>query len=79
MKKERNDFYDTGMEEIHDICNMLEKEGHSPAECRFHELTAQLLLFICAQLLFFRRGFLALSGVIFGFLLSRALDVLLVL
>lgn len=79
MKKKRKDFYSKGMDEIFDICNMLEKEGHSPAECRFREFTAQLLLFVCSQLLFFRQVFFALLGSLLGLLLSRALDALFVL
>ena len=44
--KKKKDFFDKWLDEIYDVSEMLEKEGHSAAECRYCEIVATLLLFI---------------------------------
>lgn len=45
MNKEK-DFFDKRLDDIFEVSKMLEEEGHSPAECRYGEIVAVILLFI---------------------------------
>lgn len=75
-KKSQN-FFDRYLDEIYDVSDMLQKEGHSRAECRYCEIMAIILLFLTNSVRTLRLYISGLGGMLLGLLLSRMLSELL--
>lgn len=78
-RKKKPSHFERMLEEIYDIDNMLHDEGYGAAERRYREIVASLLLFIENSLSSIRLFLSALTGCLFGLLLSYALKLLLAL
>lgn len=75
--KKREDFFDRYLDKIYDAVEMLHKQGYGPAECRYAEVVATILLFICDSLRAISFLLFALSGFLAGALASFVLKALL--
>lgn len=72
-KKKREDLFKYYIDQVCDITEMLEKEGHSRAECRYKEVMAIILLLILDSLRVCRTYLCILIGALFAHLLSGVL------
>lgn len=75
MKKHQN-FFDHYFDQVCDVTDMLKKEGHSSAECRYKKIMATILLFIRSDLRAIRVFLLILLGSLLGLLLRFLLETL---
>lgn len=69
--KQGKGFFDSYLRKVYEVCDMLEAEGHSRAECRYKEIMAAILLFVREDLQAIRNGVFFLVGLFLGFLLMR--------